>query len=426
MDSKAAAYKVDDAEIRKHCYVNTNKDGDRFVGIKADSNMAMVYFPIGYQLPETDQDIRADIRNLIQILAEFKPKKNRLIAVDDMSALQESEFPIHAYRSVIEYYFSTGGKYYVETEQVFRSSSVGRPIWTRTIRNQTPLVQCTSSGECSFIYTDFTIRSSLENENKMITQINKYCVYEAFNKLGWLYVPFMPDKPEGRPQIKKYIQVVRKNLARINDDRKKKLFRSMLDILEYMDQNTYEYTFFYGTDDFEDIWEKLIDRVFGESNKEKYFPRSRWLLDYEKNKEKRSLRPDSIMIYKNKYYVLDAKYYRYGCTGNSDHLPNAASINKQITYGEYLEKECGISTAFLFNAFIMPYNKMENLFKLTNEIENIGEAVCDWKKNKIYYERIQGILMDTRYLMKHYIGSHMEEKAALAKCIEKVMGRGKV
>ncbi len=34
--------------------------------------------------------------------------------------------------------------------------------------------------------------------------------------------------------------------------------------------------------------------------------------------------------------------------------------------------------------------------------------------------------MDTRYLMKHYIGSHMEEKAALAKCIEKVMGRGKV
>lgn len=45
---------VDD-DIKKHCHVNSNEDGDRFVGIKADSDNAMVYFPIGYQLPETDK-----------------------------------------------------------------------------------------------------------------------------------------------------------------------------------------------------------------------------------------------------------------------------------------------------------------------------------------------------------------------------------
>lgn len=40
---------LQDDDITKHCHVNTNEDGDRFVGIKADSDNVMVYFPIGYQ-----------------------------------------------------------------------------------------------------------------------------------------------------------------------------------------------------------------------------------------------------------------------------------------------------------------------------------------------------------------------------------------
>ena len=35
--------------LKDRCHVNTNDDGDRFVGIKADSENAMVYFPIGYR-----------------------------------------------------------------------------------------------------------------------------------------------------------------------------------------------------------------------------------------------------------------------------------------------------------------------------------------------------------------------------------------
>ena len=72
---------VDD-DIKKHCHVNSNEDGDRFVGIKADSDNAMVYFPIGYQLPETDNEIRTDIKHLIQVLSEFTTSEDRLIAVN--------------------------------------------------------------------------------------------------------------------------------------------------------------------------------------------------------------------------------------------------------------------------------------------------------------------------------------------------------
>ena len=32
--------------IKEHCRVNENKDGDRFVGIKADFDGVMAYFPI--------------------------------------------------------------------------------------------------------------------------------------------------------------------------------------------------------------------------------------------------------------------------------------------------------------------------------------------------------------------------------------------
>lgn len=412
--------------IRDRCHVNSNEDGDRFVGVKADSDQAMVYFPIGYQLPETEQEIRTDIKNLIQVLSEFTSKQDRVLALNKFAAPQTVDFPINAYRAVMEFYFSLGGKYYVETDPVFRTSPKGNQHWPRTFKDQTPLVQ-QANGISSLIYTDFTVRTSTPNDNKVITQINKYCVYEAFQKLGWLYVSYLPEKPDSCPDVKTSIQIVRGKLSNTNDDRKRNLFQGMLDMLEYMDEKTSEHTFYFGTDDFDHVWEKIIDKAFGERDKNKYFPRTRWLLDQKKkNKEKRPLMPDTIMIYDGKYYVLDAKCYRFGWTGVPDHLPNGSSISKQITYGEYIEQYHGISDNILFNAFLMPYNMEKNSFGLTEPFGTIGEAVSDWKTNTKYYHRIQGIVVDTRYMLYHYIGSSKKNKMALAECIETVKSRNPI
>ena len=330
MDLDEAFRKLSEFNIKDHCHVNTNEDGDRFVGIKADTDDAMVYFPIGYQLPDEDKAIRNDIRHLIQVLSEFTTRDDRLLAVNKFAAPQSVDFPINAYTSVIEYYFDIGGKYYVETEQTYKVAPTGKQDWARTARKQMPLVQC-KNGVSSFIYTNFEVRSTTPNDAKLITQINKYCVYEAFERLGWLYVPYKPEKPGVYPDIKTSIQIVRSKLASTYDDKKKRLFQGMKDMLEYMDEKTSDKQFYFGTDDFDHVWEKLIDRAFGERDKEKYFPRSRWLLDYGKYKEKHPLMPDTIMIYNDKYYILDAKCYKYGRTGIPDHLPNGSSINKQIT-----------------------------------------------------------------------------------------------
>lgn len=426
MDLDSALYKaMTDDDITKHCHVNSNEDGDRFVGIKADSDNAMVYFPIGYQLPKEDGEIRKDIKHLIQVLSEFTTSEDRLLAINKFAAPQTVDFPINAYKSVIEYYFEKGGKYYTEVDPIYKTASKGKQNWTRTVRDQVPLVQ-QKNGVSSFIYTEFTVKDVTPNDTKIITQINRFCVYEAFKKLGWLYVPYMPENPGPHPDPKTSIAILTAKLGNTNDDKKRMLFQAMKDMLEYMDEKTSDRQFYFGTDNFDHVWEKLIDRAFGERDKEKFFPRSRWLLDYGKYKEKRPLMPDTIMIYNDKYYVLDAKCYKYGWTGIPDHLPDGSSINKQITYGEYLEKHKGIENDSLFNAFIMPFNMAKNYFEINNFVGNIGEAVGDWRDNKKNYERIQGIVMDTRHLMYHYSGKPMKEKIALAECIEAVLGRDEV
>lgn len=425
MDMNSALKEINEYDIRKHCHINSNEEGDRFVGVKADSENAMVYFPIGYELPQTDNEIRADIKHLIRVLAEFTTKKDRLLAIKRFSSHQTVDFPINAFRTVIEYFLNSGCKYYVETEPAYKEATSGKQSWTRTVKKHMPLIQ-SHSGINSFIFTKFEVKTTAPNDTKLITQINRFCVYEAIVRLGWLYVPRKAEEPGPHPDIKTSMAIVRAKICNTNDDKKRVLFQAMLDMLSYMDEKTSDRQFYFGTDDFDHVWERIIDKAFGEQDKDRYFPKSRWLLDYGKYHEKRPLVPDTVMIYNGKYYVLDAKCYKYGWTGIPSHLPNASSINKQITYGEYLEKYMGVDPDSLFNAFIMPFNKAKNCFEITDNVGNIGEAVGDWRENKKYYERIQGIVMDTRYLMYHYTGKPVREKAALAECIETVMTRGEL
>ena len=73
-----------------------------------------------------------------------------MLAVNKFAAPQSVDFPINAYTSVIEYYFAIGGKYYVETEQTYKTAPTGKQDWARTARKQMPLVQ-NKNGISSFI-----------------------------------------------------------------------------------------------------------------------------------------------------------------------------------------------------------------------------------------------------------------------------------
>lgn len=405
--------------IREHCHVNKNDDGDRFVGVKADSDNAMIYFPLGYELPAQDDELRRDIKNLFQVLATFTDKTDRVLEMDKFTAPQSVDFPIQAYLNVINYYLDHNGAYYTETEATYKVDTRGKTDWNRTIKTQTPMIQ----GK-SLLYLNQVVRVSTPDNTRLITRIHKFCVYESFERIGWLYTTNKPEQPDIAFEKNMFVATLRAKLGSTNNDNDKTLFRSMIAMIEFRDSQTIDKQFYFGTDKFETVWEKLIDRFFGETNKEDYFPHAQWTERYGKNKGKpaSALEPDSIMIYNGKYYVLDAKYYRYGRFPEFgiNALPQSSDINKQITYGQFV-KNRKAGDAPVFNAFLMPYNKENNWFNINGTYGNVAEATGDWLTDPTdpqTYERIQGVVIDTRYLLKNYDGSHDTDKRELSAIIE--------
>lgn len=53
--------------------------------------------------------------------------------------------------------------------------------------------------------------------------------------------------------------------------------------------------FYYGVQRFEYVWEKLIDYVFGENNKDIYFPHAKWHIISGNRTERSALEPDTII-----------------------------------------------------------------------------------------------------------------------------------
>lgn len=401
-------------DIKDRCHVNTNEDGDTFVGVKADTENAIVYFPVGYQLPDNEMEIRRDIKNLFNLLGEYTEKKDRVLQMKNFEIEHSVDFPINAYLEVINYYFSHG--YYIEKKIIYKTDSKGKTDWSRTFKIQKPLIQQNGSP----VYTQMTVKKSTANQNKLITKIHKYCVYECFEKIGWLYMPNMPEQPDIEFNKNVFINVLIDKLANTYIDQDKALFKAMLDMIKYMDERPNEKQFYFGTDRFEYVWERLIDKIFGESNKEDYFPKAQWKLRYGKNHDSSALQPDTIMIYNDKIYILDAKYYRYGVTGIPNHLPNSSSINKQITYGEYVDKHMNWDNKKIFNAFLMPFNSKNNLFKTNKIFENIGEATGEWRDVTAMtnYDKVQGIVVDVRALMYNRLGKSPISIKQLASAIE--------
>ncbi|WQX77047.1 LlaJI family restriction endonuclease [Helicobacter pylori] len=394
--------------LKERCFTD-NELNDNFVGIRSINNDLQICFPLGFDISD-DKNIRVDVKKLVSILLEY----NKTIACDNLlnnkNEIINSNFPLTAYKNVIEYFLSHG--YYIENKSYYENNAKGKINFSKTIKKNRPIIQ-TFNNKNSFVYTRFQVKRKMINENELITAINKYCVHEAFSKFGFVFSSFMPSK-FNLPTDKNYcIYLLENKLNNTFNDDKKILFQSMKNIL-LQDDNILDKTDFkFGTYHFYVIWERMIDRAFGIKNKEVYFPKTKWNLRCSNHY---LLQPDSIMLFDDKIYILDAKYYKYGISGVASDLPNSASIIKQIVYGEYAAK---LETKKeVYNIFLMPFNRFNNLLKLGNIFENIGFANGEWRGNLKQYENIQGILIDTKFLMQNYNKKSNDLLKLLAKNVE--------
>lgn len=400
------------------CQVNTNEVGDTFVGLKSDGEKIQVCFPLGYQLGTTELEIRKDIQSLIRVLSRFAGIKEKLLPQQLMSNPQTVNFPIQAYLTVLEEYYSRG--YYTENEYVYKANSKGPTSWPRTIKTQKPYPQ-----EGSFIYLNTVARETVVDSANLITKINEFCVEESYQKLGWLFTTAKPKKSSIPFDEKRFLMELQTKLMQTNNDKNKALFSGMIDMIRYVGKRGQNAKFFFGTDRFEYVWEKLIDFNFGIGNKSDYFPRTTWYLGDRGAHTKSALEPDTIMLANNKVFILDAKYYKYGASEDPSDLPKSTSINKQITYGEYVATEVKFkdqngNSPTVYNVFLMPFSKAGRHFHSAHNMVRIGEARGDWKVSGKEYERVQGVLLDVKWMMNRAVKQNSKDISQLAQLVEDV------
>ena len=378
--------------LRDCCSVCNFAD-DGFIGILFQDGLPHVSFPRGYTLSEDDDTVRKDILGLITILQRFNNQRegqNRTSEGEDQTA-----FPILSYQYVIKDYIAHG--YYTEHEIEHRLDDHGKINWKRTIQQIQPQVD-----NGNVVYLNFITKRSINKAN-ILTRIHEYCVYESFAKLGWLYLStaFLPKKPSIRFNRKMFITTLNDALKNTFNSEKKLLFSSMIDIVNNVDEQADVRAFQYGVSRFEYVWENLIDYVFGESNKDIYFPHAKWHIISGGRTESSALEPDTVMKLAGKFYILDAKYYKFGITGLSAHLPATTSIQKQITYGEYIATKRFADKNEIYNAFVMPYAAHEG----SEPLKFVSVGTADWIEytpETENYNYVLGILLDTRYIMRTY------------------------
>lgn len=411
----------DVSALRDHCFISSSAEGDSFVGIKSEKDSLSVFFPLGYTIPESEPLLRRDIMNLILVLSKFSGAKDKNIISHHINSHETVSFPIQAYMGIMSAYRNSNSNLYTEREVRYkRGRRSGKISWSRTINVEKPIW---SNG--SPYYIDFVTRENYSSAENLITLVHEYCVHESYTKVGILFPGDEPPPPRLRFDQELFRNAVLQKKMQVMDDKANQLLDDMLSIINHLGNRKGIPQYYFGTDRFEYVWERLIDFTFGEDDKEDYFPRTSWVL-HDEEKRNSALEPDTIMVVGNKVFVLDAKYYRYGHTKDASHLPQSSSINKQITYGEYIASMSGLKKKFgekatVYNAFLMPYSMFNKRFATPaskSRYKHIGEAVSDWKPGRLEYEHVQGILIDVRSLMHNYVRHNDPEIKKLADLIE--------
>ena len=420
MDDSIIDGLVLDKPLYEYCRNATNQEGDTFVGIKSevvdDRHNLTIYFPIGYRISQDENLVRNEIIQLLTVLQDYNDEQSNVASISPEQLLKTVMFPAQAYVRVISDYLSNG--YYQMTESEFKFGQSGAISWNRTRKYVEPIV--TTNG---IVYPNYVVRQHSETDKQLITEISRFCVYESFVKIGWLYNMPMVVKPNRTRELTVYKSYMHNMMLAATKDKDKQLFTAMLDILNFSNQNDVPEEFYFGTNRFEYIWERLIEETYGNESKDYYFPRTKWLLNIGNNRSNSAIEPDTVMKLGKNVYVLDAKYYKYGVTLDAKHLPESTSINKQISYGEYIyvnekfkgEREDGME---VYNAFLMPFDSHMEVFDTKNtHYYSIGEAVAEWKTSSRSFERVQGILIDVKHLISNVVRPSIQEIELLSESI---------
>lgn len=411
--------KKDTVDIETNYHKVTNKVDDSFIGIKIKNNRIDFYYPETYNFDESSiENSRSDVLAILQTISIAKTHSDSRIKVESSFSNNEA-IPLLSYLWIIRDYLMNG--FYVNREKVLKKNQRGKVDWKRTLNGQ-PII---SNG--NVVYSDIVVAVKNDLDN-IIVEIHKYCVKKSIDILGWLFGIRSSNFVETKPFYKElkyiYTDTLSKELSKTFDDEKKERLKHMLSIVEGLSDNQNENELVYGVDSYHYIFERMINAIFGNRDASKFNPSANWYMKakgYEPFSSS-DLRPDTILIRDNIAYVLDAKFYRFGYTADNKDLPETTSIQKQITYGDFIKNnKMGDEIQKIRNAFILPYNKCNNKLNLNRTLEYIGYSKTDYRKGAEDHEIIHAFLIDLKYVVETWNKrNHGDDVANLVKQIEDI------
>lgn len=401
-----------------HYYPVTGATDDSFVGLKIKGNQIHFYYPESYHFVGKDGEF--DTKEILDLLKTISIAKIHSKESNTLYNSHNSDggFALYSYLWIIRDWLNNG--FYINREKEFKLNQKGKVNWKKTLQQQ-PIV---SNGNIIFNNIVVEVKNNVDN---IILEIHKYCVKKSLDYIGWLFNLSSKGIITGHFTSaikKKYIRALKIEIDKTFDDLKRLRLNHMLNVLTGLDAYNDSKEFVYGVDSYHYIFERMIDSIFGtEKDLSKFNPKASWRLIRTGNNDipSSTLRPDTILIKENIAYVIDSKFYRFGFTGEEKDLPETTSIQKQITYGDYLKvlnENHDIKVNKIFNAFILPYDKTREIFKSNDNIQYIGYAKTEWKNDSDDHRFVYSFLIDLKHVVK--IWNLLNHNSEIEELIEKI------
>lgn len=406
------------------------------VGLEISENEVTFTFPINYYHNNGEKKISCyslnekkeyeDYRKTILILLRLLSKYRDENEVKNYNK-NENNFPIEAYLWIIRDYIENG--IYKDSETYYCINGKGKINWKKTIKQGKTFLD-----NENLVYKDLIKRKVNYNIENQITEIHTFCVQKAISILGFIYG--LPPKKFKNIKISdeiklQWLQILRKELLVSYNDHKISLLKNMIDMLQSQDANKFNsHEFSLVTNDYDYVFERLVDDKFGNVCSSDYNPQGEIKLEDEGISSAGQMRPDTICIDDSGIYIIDSKYYTYGYVGDrkGGTLPDISSINKQITYAQYIQNplnNLNPNNKEIYNIFLLPknvdYDDKNGIVKseLRDDLSYIGYANI---KNRYQdkYDYIYMFLINFTKLVENELSEEcLEEIKRITKIIKK-------
>lgn len=370
-----------------------NTVGNNFYGLTIKDGLINIFIPETLDLSAGDDYF---VNDVLLYLKSIELAKNNSYENHDYytetNCLNSSG--VQSCLWLIKDYYKNG--LYKNEEYIYKLNKNGKINWKKTLEQLQPVI---SDG--NLIYKDFIFETKRFADNEIVN-IHKMCIKLSFDLLGWLFnvdSTFLNLDLEPYPNVKYCIDILNKEIFNTFNDNKRSMLMHMKNVLLDNDFIDIGNGIVFGTYNYNYAFEKMIDVVYGNvSNKSEFYPYSTWELKFNNQLYHGSdMRPDTIYKSDNNIYVIDAKYYRYGYTANPKDLPGTSSIQKQITYGDYII--ANNPNKKIFNIFLLPYNKENNNFETDKNLLYVGNSIVSWKNGNNSHDKVFTFLIDFKYLM---------------------------